>query len=33
MDLAKRTCEVCRGEIPPMEEDEIREFLRELNGD
>jgi 4a-hydroxytetrahydrobiopterin dehydratase len=30
--LASRQCVPCRGGVPPMRADEIREFLGELNG-
>lgn len=32
-DLAGRDCVPCRGGIPPMRGDEIKEFLNQLGGD
>ena len=31
-DLASRRCVPCRGGVPPMRGDEIKEFLAELDG-
>ncbi|MBV9958938.1 MAG: 4a-hydroxytetrahydrobiopterin dehydratase [Acidobacteria bacterium] len=31
-DLASRECVPCRGGMPPLRGDEIREFLQELSG-
>ncbi len=31
-DLASRTCVPCRGGVPPMRGDEIKQFLAELDG-
>ena len=32
MDLHKKKCLPCEGGIPPMEEDEINQFLKEIDG-
>ena len=31
--LASRTCVPCRGGVPPLPDEEVRTFLRELHGD
>jgi len=32
-ELAKQTCEACKGGIPPFDEEDIKEYMEKLGGD